>query len=79
MLTWNFKVRGKVELPTEVKVLQSTTAAVAVLSFAPQVVGLPCTRVYALSPKPTEMSAEVERGMMADVGPTVKSSPMMFS
>ena len=46
--------------------------------FCPHVEGLPLTDANARSPTPTLTSAFVERGMMAEVGPTVKSSATMF-
>ena len=76
-LQWNFRVRGKYLSPEFSLVISRETATVAE-SFAPHVEGLPFTDANARSPIPTLTSAFVERGIMAEVGPTVKSSATMF-
>lgn len=75
--TWNLRVIGRVALPL-LAFCQSTETATVVLSFVPQVEGLPTERTYPRSPMPTETSAMAGFGARAEVGPTIMSSRGMF-
>ena len=76
-LQWNFRVRGR-NLSPEFSLVISKETATAAESLPPHVEELPLTEANARSPIPTLTSAFVERGMMAEAGPTVKSSATMF-